>query len=457
MIKSVRDARTTAASARASRILRAGAISVLACGLGGASRTASSTVTLTSLLSFANDSKGGVPSSPLLAGTSGGLYGTTFGGGANGYGTVFRFLQSPTNPNKWSENVLWSFTDGVDGAMPSGPLVSDVDGRFYGIASVGGANGVGVAYKVIPPATHGGAWTTQTIWAFTRDVDGTLPTSGLVMDSAGALYGSTSRFGPNGYGAVFKLTPPPRGSTAWTETILWGFTDGTDGGNPQGPLTIDSNGNLYGTTSHGGANNLLAGTVYALSPPAGGSGAWALNTLYSFSGPDGGHPYSGVIRDSNSGVLYGTAPFGGTTGQGVAFSLTPPATAGGVWTEATIWQFTPAGGGIYPWAGLTEDANGNLFGVTRGYAAPQIANYPSAVFELSPPTAPSTSWTGTSIASFGADIAWDAILPLTVGADGNLFTMVEQIGEPQQEVLKFNGGIFEISGTAFAPPGATSK
>src|ERR1700722_19348514 len=168
------------------------------------------------------------------------------------------------------------------------------------------------------------------------------PSGNLVADSAGNLYGTTFCCGPRNMGEVFEMIRPVPPSTAWTQTVLYSFGASGDGTFPVGGLIFDGSGNLYGTASRDGAFGF--GTVFELSPPATSSGAWTETVLYSFKGPkkkDGNGPFAGLTFDS-SGNLFGTTVSGGvattenTFGCGVVFELTPPATAGGAWTETVI-------------------------------------------------------------------------------------------------------------------------
>jgi uncharacterized repeat protein (TIGR03803 family) len=179
---------------------------------------------------------------------------------------------------------------------------------------------------------------------------------------------------PYGKGTVFELAPKLGGG--WTEKVLHVFGNGSDGQLPSGSLVLDSAGNLYGTTTSGGAH--LAGTVFELSPRA--NGAWIEKILHNFNnnGPDGYDTFlSGVILDS-SGNLYGTTAFGGTHGLGTVFELSPQ--SGGGWTERILHNFNNDGAdGTEPISGLTLDSAGNLYGTTSA-AAGGTPN--GTVFEL---------------------------------------------------------------------------
>jgi hypothetical protein len=141
---------------------------------------------------------------------------------------------------------------------------------LYGTTSFGGVtaacSGCGTAFRLIPPKHGKTQWKEEVLWSFTGDADGANPESAVILDKAGAVYG-TAPFGATA-GAAFKLTPPAKGQTAWTETTLWDFSGGNDGAIPTGGLTTDKNGILYGAANTGGANNGCGGScgvVYSLS------------------------------------------------------------------------------------------------------------------------------------------------------------------------------------------------
>jgi uncharacterized repeat protein (TIGR03803 family) len=154
------------------------------------------------------------------------------------------------------------------------------------------------------------------LYSFANSPDGAGPFAGLTLDSAGNLYGTTVTGGASGTGTVFKLAP--NGSAGYTESVLYSFGAGPDGANPYAGLILDSAGNLYGTTPMGGASGF--GTVFQLAPN--GSAGYTESVLYSFgAGPDGEAPYAGLILDS-AGNLYGTTFGGGSSGNGTVFKVT---------------------------------------------------------------------------------------------------------------------------------------
>ena len=254
----------------------------------------------------------GNPGSALSIDNGGHIYGSTAEGGAYGKGVVFALV----GPNS-SEVVLHAFTGGADGGFPLGPLSFDASGNIYGTAADGGS-GYGLVFKLAPNPSKAG-WTETVIYAFAYQ-DPIQPNGGVIFDAAGNLYGATAYGGARGDGAVYKLTH--HADDSWSPSLLYSFTGPPDGYNAYTPLTFDSAGNLYGTTTLGGP--LLGGTVFKLTPGSGGQ--WTETILYGFSGgADGGQPLYGVILD-RAGNLYGTTPLGGLVPRGyggVVFEITP--------------------------------------------------------------------------------------------------------------------------------------
>lgn len=249
--------------------------------------------------------------------------------------------------------------------MPLADLTFDSLGNIYGTTFHGGSAGNGVIYEVTP---SGGAWTETVLYSPPNSDDGTLALGGIVFDNSGDINGVFALGGPYGYGVVYELSPSGSG---WTEQTVHGFTDGSDGAQPMGGLIRDSTGNLYGETFGGG--NGGGGTEYELTPTNGG---WTLSTLYGFSGPYGGGPAEKPVMDS-TGSLYGTTYMDGTYGYGAAFKLTR---SNGGWTYTSFHDFTGGSDGANPTCSLVFDANGNLYGTTRGGGA----NGYGVVFEITP-------------------------------------------------------------------------
>jgi uncharacterized repeat protein (TIGR03803 family) len=268
------------------------------------------------LHSFQNSGKDGqIPVSNLIFDSAGNLYGTTSQGGIAHSGTVFEL--TPKTGGGWRETLVHSFgNNGKDGQNPEAGVLVDASGNLYGTTAYGGADGVGTVFEFMPKA--GAGWTEKLLYTFTpggQDVNGVL---GLAFDSGGNLFGTTVSGGVDGNGSVFELSPAPGGR--WTETLPYSFVFGSDGQYPEGSPTFDALGNVYGTTYDGGVNG--EGTVYRLTPSA--SGTWSEEIFYSFNitGTVGAYPASTVIFD-NLGNMYGTTTNGGAHGKGVVFEITP--------------------------------------------------------------------------------------------------------------------------------------
>jgi uncharacterized repeat protein (TIGR03803 family) len=237
--------------------------------------------------SFTDNGKDGYqPYAGLTFDAAGNLYGTTYFGGTHGYGTVFEL--SPKT-GRWTETILYSFKgDGKDGYDVYSGIVFDKSGNLYGTTYGGGAYGYGTVYELSSKA--GGDWTEKVLHSFNDNgTDGYNPYAGLIIDASGNLYGTTlwGTAAGNSAGTVFEMSPEKGGG--WSESILNTFVD-TDGWAPYGGLIFDSAGNLYGTTTYGGVDN--GGTVFELTLK---EGQWTKQVLYSFDGYTG--PYGGLILD----------------------------------------------------------------------------------------------------------------------------------------------------------------
>ena len=275
-----------------------------------------------------------------------------------------------------SEQVLYAFQGGKqDGSEPLAGVIFDSSGNLYGTTYEGGFYNGGIVFELTP---NNGQWTEKVLHTF-QPKYGAGPKAGLIMDSAGNLYGTTYDGGAHQYGTVFELTP---NNGEWTFKVLHGFIDnGKDGLDPAAGLIFGAAGNLYGTTAGGGAHG--GGTVFELIAD---HGTWTEKVLYSFcsqnSCKDGEFPYAGLVFDA-SGNLYGTTYDGGTHGFGTAFEL---AANNGKWTEKVLHNFTHNGNdGYNPLASLILDTAGNLYGTTfYGGADSSCNNFTGCgtVFEL---------------------------------------------------------------------------
>jgi uncharacterized repeat protein (TIGR03803 family) len=318
--------------------------------------------TFDTLYSFASGTDGSYPTSRLMPGPGGLLYGVTSGGGgAGGQGTVFSIAPGPV------ETVIYRFTNGDgSGEAPSCNLVFDKEGNIYGTTSTGGSNGSGTVFKLVKPQS-GGAWTETVLHTFGSGADGQFPIAGVNFDASGNLYGTTSAGGTDGYGIVFELTPSKSG---WTETILHNFTNGTDGSVPYGGLIFDKSGNLYGAATQGGVNG--GGTVYQLVPSG---GSWTFNVLYSVPGWGISGTYRNVSLDA-SGNVYATTHCDGTNSAGSVFELSP---AGTSWNVNTLHNFDGSDG-QYVFSSMVFDQHGNIYGTTQVGGA----NGYGVIWELTP-------------------------------------------------------------------------
>jgi uncharacterized repeat protein (TIGR03803 family) len=296
----------------------------------------------------------------------------------------------------WNETVLHAFNGRTDGNSPSG-LIFDAAGNLYGTAS-------SVVFELSPTPT---GWTETVLYTFTGGADGAYSVASLIFDAAGNLYGTTYVGGlvndqcPTGCGVVFKLTPGP---TGWSESVLYSFTSGTDGGNPQTALVLDAVGNLYGSTTVGGDLSCSyghgCGVVFRLSQRPGGK--WTETVLHTFSGKYAGGGPGGLTLDA-AGNLYGTAAYGGYPegncffGCGLVFKLTR--NPRGPWKETVLYKFTGVNDGMNPLGPLTFDSAGSLYGVTTGGSpCDGLESVCGVVFQLSPQ--PDGTWKKTTLHAF---------------------------------------------------------
>ncbi|HEY3778808.1 MAG TPA: choice-of-anchor tandem repeat GloVer-containing protein [Rhizomicrobium sp.] len=292
---------------------------------------------------------GKYPIGGLARDKAGNLYGATSEGGGGydvcefGCGTVFRVAPDGT------ETVLHAFA-GSDGDLPVSTPLQDGSGNFYGTTEYGGADGDGVVFRLAPDGTL------SVLHSFDGS-DGAIPQGDLLADKKGNLYGATFDGGSGncaaGCGVIYKLAP------GGTLSVLHSFQGLSDGSSPDGPLVRDADGNLYGTTVGGGStcgDGDGCGVAFKLAPDG------TLTVLHVFTdGSDGGYPEGGVIADG-AGNLYGVTVDGGLqycqAGCGVVFKLAPDG------TETVLRSFDSGKGGFHPEYGLTMDKGGNLYGTT---------------------------------------------------------------------------------------------
>ncbi len=346
------------------------------------------------LASFSGTGNGSKPQCRLVMDAHGNLYGTTPGGGDVGGGLVFAL--GPNGHGGWNEKTIYSFDNLANGTNPNGGLVLDSAGNLYGTTTGGGANGLGTAFELSP--TTGGSWTETVIHSFGATGDGIFPYAQMIFDAAGNLYGTTAYggafgTGEEGGGTVFELSPQTGGG--WSEQVLHSFASGTDGVQVSGGVALDAAGNLYGATYVGGTLN--NGIIYELSPQTGG--AWTETILHNFAGGtgDGRLPMAGVTLDA-AGNVYGTTYGGGLYARGIVFELAPQ--GGGVWTFSTLHSFGHGLDGANPEGEVVFDTAGNLYGTTYdGGKYGQSYGGVGTFYELSPSVG--GGWPETKLYSFG--------------------------------------------------------
>jgi uncharacterized repeat protein (TIGR03803 family) len=261
---------------------------------------------------FTGGNDGSGPGAGLTLDKRGNVYGMTPTGGANGLGVIFRLQLQASG--EWKIKVLHTF-NGDDGATGPAGRLRLRSGTFYGAATVGGAYGQGTIFslKHIP-----GQWQFKTLYSFKGQPDAGFPYGGLTFDQAGNLYGTTYYDGANDFGSVYQLSPQPDGS--WAEKVLYSFKGGRDGMGSISNLVLSKKGALYGTTSEGGSS-CSCGTIFKVKVDA--LGNWTERVMYRFTGvPDAGFAYNGMVADA-AGNLYGATVHGGTNDDGAIYKFTP--------------------------------------------------------------------------------------------------------------------------------------
>ncbi len=382
---------------------------------------------LTTLYNFPGAPGGAYPEGGVVMGASNSLFGTTYAGGA-GWGTVYELTLSGST---WTETTIYTFLgSGGDGANPQGSLLVGANNILYGTTYNGGTYGLGTVYQLVPPSQPGGNWTESVVYSFKGAPDGQGPQAGLILNSAGNLYGTTAfggtgACGTTGCGTVFQLKP--NGSGGWNENVVYSFLGGcvtptggptcaTDGAEPLTELYLSKSGVFYGTTYAGGSTTASEdagfGVVFQLSPGS----TWKETVLYAFTGlTDGANPWSKLTGGPNSSLI-GSTFLGGSpkgcklsgfvVGCGTIYQLSPPASTGLPWKFSLIYTFTgSAADGAHPYGDMAF--SGTLYGTT--YAGGSAVNtcFPSSysgcgtIFQIKPPATGSTTWTKSNLHAFG--------------------------------------------------------
>jgi uncharacterized repeat protein (TIGR03803 family) len=365
------------------------------------------------LHNFYRSGGGSAPTSRLTSDGKGNFYGTTDGGGL-GFGTIFRL--SPNGHGGWRQTVLHEFTGAADGAYPSySGITLDNAGNLYGTTSSGGSGNGGSGFGVVFRLSFArGVWTESVLYSFAGGADGAYPVSGVIADAAGNLYGATIASDVPNRGTIFKLSPNAGG---WNKQLIHYF-----GANNAG-LTMDAAGNIF-TAGYS--------KVYELS--ANRHGGWDMKVIHTFSGyPKDGSDPDGTLVFDGEGRLYGTTQFGGASGYGTVYKLIPEEK--GEWRERILYSFEggPTDGGV-PFAGIILDAAGDIFGTTLFAGDSGLGT----VFEL---------MASTDNAGYKERVLWnfngtDGALPyasLVIDTAGNLYGTSYSGGAHQ------SGTVFEVT------------
>ena len=358
--------------------------------------TAARAQNMTTTHNFSGSPDGSIPYAPLVRDAVGNLYGTTGVGGTANAGTVFKIN------SQGGETILHSFGGPPDGGGPFAGLVRDSEGNLYGTTTYGGTHNLGTVFEV---TAAGEEWV---LYSFSGP-DGSDPFGGLILDGEGNLYGTTVKggtgscpsVGNEGCGTVFVLSP------AGTERVLYSFQGGeADGQFPSSTLVRDAAGNLYGTTTSGGCPfELTCGTVFRISK------AGVETVLHRFGGSHDGTQPNGVIFGPG-GKLFGTTVSGGAHSLGTVFAVTP---AG---DEKLLYSFgASANDGTYPEAGLVWDGALRFYGTTESGGGPGCLTGCGTIFQVTTDRVEIVEY------SFGS-LSTGGFIPLAAvirDADGNLY------------------------------------
>lgn len=365
---------------------------------------------LTTVYNFCSENEcvdGALPYNSMILGTNGDFYGLTTYNGPHGAGEVFKVTPAGALTVLYPFCTLAQCTDG-DGPISSW-LVEATDGDFYGTTDGGGAYGYGIVFRLTP------AGTLTTLYSFCSQKDytcpdGSYPWSGLVQATNGDFYGTTRNGGAQNAGTVFKITPAGVLTTLHTFCSLAGCADGDT---PQAGLILGSDGNLYGTTSSGGANyqtcwidETPCGTIFKITP------AGVLTTLYTFCSlnncADGYYPYAGLVQGTD-GRFYGTVEAGGAYGYGTVFAFNENSGGTGG-TLTTLYSFCtegyPCADGARPEGGLVQSTNGTFYGTTYEGGTSTIGTVFSVSVGLAPfvETLPTSGKVGAAVIILGNNL-----------------------------------------------------
>src|SRR6266704_2437178 len=311
-------------------------------------------------------------------------------------------------------DVIFSFAED-DGEYADTDLETDGAGNIYGTTVLGGDFGSGTIFKLSPTPS---GWEPTVLYSFTSGADGGEPYKGVTLDRDGNLYGTAVAGGSGscegGCGVVYKLT---NSGGTWTQTVIHAFTGGDDGSGPGARVAVDPHGNVYGMTPTGGAFGL--GTIYQLHP--GANGNYSFKVIHSFTGGADGSSGSAGKMVLRNGHLYGAATTGGAFGSGIAFELRP--TQVGEWDFKTLYSFRGQPDGVFPYGALLFDRSGNIYGTTY-YGG---INGVGAVYQLAP--RPTGEWRERVLYSFaGGGDGNSPISHMNFDSVGNLYGTTSEGG-----------------------------
>ena len=326
--------------------------------------------------------------------------------------------------------VLHSFSGEGDGAFPESGLTMDRAGRLYG-TTYRGQFTPGLVFRIVDMRSN---WVLNPLHNFTYS-NGGYPASQMIFGPDGNLYGTTYAAGQgscylgDGCGVVFRMQPSASAcvsvSCPWTETVLHTFTGASDGGNPIGDIVFDAAGNLYGATQYGGANICEGVGCGVVYKLTPSSNGWTETVIHDFAGGSDGFMPSGGVMSDTAGNLYGVTADGGTVNDGVVYELTPSMDG---WTETVLYTFQGTNQGAHPLGTLVADPAGNLYGSTGG-----DYTYGSRVFELAQPG----TWTYQILWNFPG---WTTpAAGLTLDNSGNVYGAIQDAGDALFELTHSNG------------------